>query len=168
MKNTKLRNVLLVAAIIILSLSSLPISANAASVAKDGTSEYKAEVIRLVNIEREKAGVKPIAFLDELNEPADVRARETKILFSHTRPGGTEWHTVFNNYSLEYEKSGENLAYGFKKPEALIKAWMGSDSHKKNILNPDYEYIGIGYYKDVKDKIYVSQLFYKPLRKIEK
>ncbi|PSO60612.1 MAG: hypothetical protein BRC47_15685, partial [Cyanobacteria bacterium QS_7_48_42] len=34
---------------------------------------------------------------------------------------------------------------GFQTPEAVVEAWMGSSSHRENILNPDFTEIGIGY-----------------------
>lgn len=60
-------------------------------------------------------------------------------------------------------KAGENLAYGFKSPEAFMGAWMKSNSHKTNILNPDYAYVGIGYFENYKGQVYLSQLFYTPM-----
>ncbi len=46
--------------------------------------EFRAEVVRLVNIERENAGVKILTIMDKLTEVANVRAEESRRL-SHIR-----------------------------------------------------------------------------------
>jgi len=135
------------------------------SAEEKAASDFKSEVVRLVNIEREKALVPKVVVLNDLAAPSDIRALETKLKFSHTRPDGSRWSTVFKTYSLDYMKAGENLAYGYKKPKEVVKTWMSSKSHRENILNPEFEYIGVGYYKDIKGIIYVSQLFYTPISK---
>lgn len=38
---------------------------------------------------------------------------------------------------------GENLAYGYTTADAAINAWMGSESHRNNLLNPNWEFTGI-------------------------
>jgi uncharacterized protein YkwD len=124
--------------------------------------DFKEEVIRLVNIEREDEGVPALTEMDTLAEMADIRAEESAASFSHTRPDGTRCFTLFTEYSLKYRAAGENLAYGFKTPEAVVNAWMNSEGHKKNILDPDFSYIGIGYYVNENGRIYCSQFFYTP------
>lgn len=43
----------------------------------------------------------------------------------------------------EYESVGENLAIDFVSSEGAMEAWLKSPSHKKNILNPKFEEIGV-------------------------
>jgi len=124
--------------------------------------EFRAEVVRLVNIERENAGADALSIMDKLIELADVRAAESAASFSHTRPDGRRCFTVFADYSIIYRAAGENLSLGYTTPEAVVKAWMDSPSHKKNILDPDFKYIGIGFYVNNSGTIYCSQLFYTP------
>lgn len=125
--------------------------------------QFKNRVLELVNIEREKYGVAPLTFLEALAEPADVRAEEAARKFSHTRPNGQSWTSVFETYGLDYRRAGENLAYGFMSAETTVRAWMASPSHRQNILHPGYEYIGVGYHKVGGRRLYVSQLFYLPM-----
>jgi len=128
----------------------------------DSVSDFKAEVISLVNVEREKANVAPLQQMDVLFTMADVRAGESAVSFGHTRPNGTRCFTIFGEYGLTYKAAGENLASGYKKPEKVVSAWMNSSTHKANILDPEFSYIGIGYYEDTAGKIHCSQLFYTP------
>lgn len=125
-------------------------------------AEFKAEVIRLINIERQKNGVSALTAKDELSVMANVRAEESSVSFSHTRPNGTRCFTIFAEYGMKYRAAGENLAYGFSTPANVVAAWMNSAGHRKNILDPDFKYIGIGYFVNANGTIYCSQLFYTP------
>ncbi|MBI4600440.1 MAG: hypothetical protein HY721_00630 [Planctomycetes bacterium] len=40
---------------------------------------------------------------------------------------------------------GENIAAGYLTPEQAIEAWMASDSHRANVLNPNYRELGAGH-----------------------
>ncbi|MEZ4865987.1 MAG: CAP domain-containing protein [Caldilineaceae bacterium] len=40
----------------------------------------------------------------------------------------------------------ENVAYGQSTPEQVVSAWMHSEGHRRNLLNGQYQEIGIGYY----------------------
>ncbi|MFO0714172.1 MAG: CAP domain-containing protein [Sandaracinus sp.] len=40
---------------------------------------------------------------------------------------------------------GENIAAGQSTPEEVVDGWMHSPGHCRNIMNPDYRTIGIGY-----------------------
>jgi uncharacterized protein YkwD len=143
----------------------LPASEEALTVEVDPIAQFKAEVIRLVNLEREKAGVAALKELDTLFPMADLRAQESAASFSHTRPNNTRCFTVFGDNNMRYRAAGENLAYGFKTPEAVVAAWMKSEGHRRNIMDPDFTYIGIGYYVNENGRVYCSQLFYTPRSK---
>lgn len=39
---------------------------------------------------------------------------------------------------------GENLAAGQPTPQAVMDAWMQSESHRENILNPIWKELGVG------------------------
>lgn len=122
---------------------------------------FKAETIRLINAERQKNGTAGLKAMGILEDLADQRAREASVLFKHTRPDGTRCFTIFAENALKYKAAGENLAYGFKTPAALVKAWMNSEGHRRNNLDPDFKYIGIGCYLR-KSTLYCAALFYTP------
>lgn len=35
-----------------------------------------------------------------------------------------------------------------KAAEMVVQQWMDSEGHRKNILNPDFAYLGVGYGND--------------------
>ena len=121
--------------------------------------EYAVRVIELVNEERIKAGFEALAESDLLYGAASVRAAELETLFSHNRPDGSLCFTVFGDFNLSCKARAENIAAGHKSPEIVVEAWMKSEGHRKNILNPAYGNIGVGVFQDAAGKLCWVQLF---------
>lgn len=117
------------------------------------------QVVRLVNEERAKAGIPALAIDVNTEAAALVRAKEIKQSFSHTRPNGTQFSTALKEQGVNYRGAGENIAWGQKSPEAVMQAWMNSDGHRANILNPKFTKIGVGHYQDANGTNYWTQLF---------
>lgn len=120
---------------------------------------YQEQVVRLVNEERAKAGLSALAPDEAIQSAAQVRAQESAVSFSHTRPNGTSFSTALTDAGVKYRGSGENIAWGQKTPEEVVEGWMNSPGHRANILNPSFTKIGIGYYQDSRGVNYWSQLF---------
>lgn len=117
------------------------------------------QVVRLVNEERAKAGLPALTIDVNTEAAALVRAKEIKQSFSHTRPNGTQFATALKEQGVSYRGAGENIAWGQKSPEAVMQAWMNSDGHRANILNPKFTKIGVGHYQDANRTNYWTQLF---------
>ncbi|MCI8888508.1 MAG: hypothetical protein HFG70_10550 [Hungatella sp.] len=124
-----------------------------------GNSSYIWQVIELVNEERAKAGLAPVTEAADVSAAADVRAQEITRSFSHTRPNGSNYSTALDESGVKYMGSGENIAYGQKTPEAVMRGWMNSQGHRANILNGNYTKIGVGYYQNANGVGYWVQLF---------
>mgnify|MGYP000702630480 CR=1 FL=1 len=46
---------------------------------------------------------------------------------------------------LDGDYIGENIAGGRMTPADVVEGWMNSEGHRKNILRPEYNYIGVAY-----------------------
>lgn len=90
--------------------------------------EFRQEVIRLTNKEREKAGLEPLVEDSTAMEYAQIRAEELSEKFSHTRPNGDDG-TMYSHYSFV-----ENIAMRHTSPEEVVDAWMNSPGHRATIL----------------------------------
>jgi uncharacterized protein YkwD len=122
-------------------------------------SSFAEQVVKLVNQERAKNGLNPVT-LDKTIEAAGlVRAKEIAVSFSHTRPNGSSFSTVLKEQGISYRGAGENIAMGYKTPEAVMEAWMNSDGHRANILNKNFTEIGVGHYQSEDGKNHWTQLF---------
>ena len=104
-----------------------------------------AEVVRLVNAERAKQGLSALKVSTTVQSAAQVRAKEIKQSFSHTRPNGSSCFTALTEAGVSYRGAGENIAYGQSTPAAVMNAWMNSEGHRANIMNGSFTTIGVGY-----------------------
>jgi len=109
--------------------------------------DFLSEVVRLVNIERSKAGLGGVSASSTLNAAASIRANEIITSFSHTRPNGTSCFTVLTQLNIPYNTCGENIAAGQATPQEVMTGWMNSPGHKANIMNPSFKQLGVGYVK---------------------
>lgn len=125
---------------------------------------WEYEVLSLVNQERVRNGLEKLSWGDSCSEAAETRAFETAKLYSHTRPDGSSWDTacIEPNTGTQYVE-GENLVVGSSavSPETTVAAWMNSEAHRANILNPDFTKLAVGFYFDpsTQYKTHWSQYF---------
>lgn len=123
------------------------------------TLSYAEQVVKLVNVERAKAGLSALTMETDITAAANVRAKEIKQSFSHTRPNGSSFSSALREQGVTFRSSGENIAWGQKTPEQVMQGWMNSDGHRANILNKNFNKIGVGYYQDEKGVNHWVQLF---------
>jgi uncharacterized YkwD family protein len=108
---------------------------------------YVQQIVTLVNKERATAGLKPVAGLDSLHKVAATKATDMRSnnYFSHTSPTYGSPFDMMKSFGVTYNAAGENIAMGQKTPEEVMTAWMNSPGHRANILNANFNYIGVGY-----------------------
>lgn len=104
-------------------------------------------VLALTNAYREQYHLPPLKLSAELTTAAQDYAKEMaeKEFMEHVGPDGTHPRDRIQRAGYPMLYCGENLAMGYSTPEQTLKAWMNSPSHRVNILNPDYDEIGLGY-----------------------
>lgn len=108
------------------------------------------EVFRLVNVERQNAGLSPVEWLEDAYYFTKIRADECHINYSHYRPNGAYYNNVYWENDVAAFDVYENL-YGDYNPvddekeEAawLMEGWMNSSGHRKNILMPSHKYLTV-------------------------
>lgn len=103
---------------------------------------FAQNVLMYVNRERAKVGAQPLRLDADLQQGAAIRAKEITRLMSHTRPNGKECQTVLRNQVYV----GENIAAGAPDAESVVKQWMNSPGHRKNVLHPMYSELGVGFF----------------------
>lgn len=108
---------------------------------------FEAEVVRLVNIERKKAGRSELKHNWELSRVARYKSEDMRDngYFAHNSPTYGTPFQMMKSFGINYRTAGENIAKGQVSPEAVVKAWMNSSGHRANILNPSFTEIGVGY-----------------------
>lgn len=98
-------------------------------------------VLDKVNAQRAKRDLRPlratVCLTGKVAQPWAKHMAETENM-------------VHQDLSVAFEKCaglrrvGENIAYGYPTAAAVMKAWMHSTGHRKNILNKRFTKIGIG------------------------
>ena len=119
------------------------------------------ETVHLVNIERAKSGLPALKLDAPLSQIATLKADDMmeNNYFDHVSPTyGQPWDMA-NKFGYTYTSFGENIAYGHRSPQEVVKGWMDSPGHKANILTKDFTNIGAGISKDANGRIYWVHMF---------
>ncbi|MFD0902301.1 CAP domain-containing protein, partial [Actinomadura sediminis] len=108
-------------------------------------SSAERAVIALTNAERADAGCAPLRTDERLMTAAERHSADMAAngYFSHTSQNGdTPWDRM---EAAGYPSPGaENIAKGYGSAEAVVRGWMNSPGHRRNILNCDLRAIGVG------------------------
>ncbi|KUP33644.1 MULTISPECIES: CAP domain-containing protein [Bacillus] len=122
-------------------------SNNTTTAAPSSVSAYEKKVVELTNAERQKQGLKPLQIDETLSKSAHAKSQDMKDknYFDHQSPTYGSPFDMMKSFGISYKTAGENIAKGQKTPEEVVKAWMNSEGHRKNILNPNFTHIGVGY-----------------------
>ncbi|MFA6353842.1 MAG: CAP domain-containing protein [Candidatus Paceibacterota bacterium] len=122
----------------------------------------------LTNEERQTQNLPTLTVNPILNEAAAMKANDmaTKGYFAHTSPEGkTPWYWI-EKVGYKYQYAGENLAINFNDSKDVTNAWMGSPTHKANIVKGNYTEIGTGIATGIyegRNTIFVAQVYANPL-----
>ena len=122
--------------------------------------DLEAQMLRLLNQERARAGVGPLVADTALR--AVGRAHSTDMFergyFSHVTPEGVNPFDRMLAAGIRYTDAGENLALAPTLPIAH-SGLMHSPGHRANILNPAFHRVGIGIIDGGMYGLMVSQEF---------
>ena len=135
---------------------------------KLNTTLIEREILRFVNLEREKAGLKPYKWNDWVravayNHSKDMAERD---YFAHTSPEGKDHYDRLKESGMFFIASGEVLFYlenigpEYNETEiarAAVDGWLKSPGHRSVVLDVDniYSDAGVGVYCE-KDRCYVT------------
>lgn len=110
-------------------------------------SDYEKKVVELVNVERAKYGLSALTLNTELSAVARAKSQDMKDkqYFSHTSPTYGSPFDMMKSFGISYKTAGENIAMGYRTPEAVVEGWMNSEGHRANILNSSFKEIGVGH-----------------------
>ena len=102
-----------------------------------------------INSYRTAEGLSELSKSSRLCAIASARAYEVCQSWSHTRPDGSSYRTVFRDYDFGCSTSAENLIYtsGGEGAAALVSKWMGAEGNRNNLMNAGFTTVGIGIYK---------------------
>ncbi|WP_078553635.1 CAP domain-containing protein [Bacillus alkalicellulosilyticus] len=111
-------------------------------------STFEDQVVSLVNQERAKQGLRPLTHRADVKNVAHKKAEDMikSNYFSHQSPNYGSPFDMLRTFGISYSTAGENIAKGQKTPEEVMRSWMNSPGHRQNIMNAQYDTIGVGFY----------------------
>ena len=136
-----------------LSLLSLAIflsagRASAGSACSDsGGDSLREQVCVLVNQARAKNGLAPLILNHPISKVAQDYSEDMaeRKFFDHEDPDGGTLPERFDAGHVPWSAIGENIAKNGSTADAVVKAWLNSPEHYKNIMSPAYGHVGIGH-----------------------
>ncbi len=122
---------------------------------------FEQEVINLTNQEREKNGLAPFKANIELSSVARTKSQDMidKNYFDHQSPTYGSPFEMMKSFGISYRTAGENIAKGQRTAQQVVNGWMNSEGHRKNILNPNFTEIGVGYAVSPSGTAHWTQMF---------
>jgi len=131
------------------------------------------DLFKLVNIERQKLGLAPVRFSPPLSFLARRHSQNMALRgdISHLSTSGEVYSERLVEGGFYFIKNGENVAYSQAFiPEFIHQGFMDSPGHRVNVLDPDFDELGIGVVFKKDKGYYVTQDFVRalaPKRRIE-
>jgi len=125
----------------------------------DASRAFEEEVLVLVNQRRSEeatcgtygsfAPAGPLTFDPALRCAARAHSMDMgeRDFFSHTNPDGEGPGVRLSYAGYSGFGWGENIAWGYPTPAAVVAGWMSSDGHCANIMRSEWTIIGVGYYE---------------------
>lgn len=111
----------------------------------DETSEWQYEVFDRLNEIRVENGLDEFIWNVDLAVLAEEYGNDmvNRGYFSHDNPEGVDPFERMRRSGITFHIAAENLAAGQPSPEKVVEAWMNSEGHRENILNPNLKECGI-------------------------
>ncbi|MFL5895412.1 MAG: choice-of-anchor P family protein [Thermoleophilaceae bacterium] len=123
-----------------------------ARVGQVSARRLRAATFCLLNVQRKKHHLSRLRMRTDLTLAATrhARAMVTQRFFEHDEPSGPSFldRILHSGYLQRYGSwhVGENLGWGWGSggtPAAMVRAWMRSPPHRRNVLYPGFHDVGI-------------------------
>lgn len=118
---------------------------------------YQGQLLTLVNVERTKAHLQPLALINCVDAYSDSWAATMARTGTLGNQNMTPVAAACNAHG-----AGENVGQGPITAQAMMASWMNSAPHRANILNPVYSYVGVGAAKSSTGSWFAVQDFIAP------
>ena len=112
-------------------------------------ADVNAMVVCLLNFERVRHGVAPLTEVATLDIASQRHSDDmvARHFFEHDTPEGVPPEERILGAGYRGERGGENIGWGegtLGTPAEIVDAWMHSQGHRENILDPGFTGVGVG------------------------
>ena len=130
---------------------------------KNTTVEYTQldyEIAELINAYRISQGLNALNILNEASNEASTHnqymVNKGKLSHDYFYLRSQNLETAVNAKNVS-----ENVGYGFTKATSVVNAWINSEDHRLNMVNPNFTDFGISTKQDANGKNYFTNIFVK-------
>ncbi|WP_420597239.1 CAP domain-containing protein [Deinococcus sp.] len=120
------------------------------------TDDFKNQVLQLINTARAQGGscaneafapASALRWNSKLATAAQSHAADmaAKDYFDHTSQDGRTFDARITQAGYTWSSVAENIAAGQPTPQEVVKAWIDSPGHCRNVFNAKLTELGVGY-----------------------
>ncbi len=123
-----------------------PVETPAVPDAPSWMTANEAQAFKLLNEARIRNGVPPIEAHQLLSEQARLKAQDLadNNYFAHTSPTYGTPRNMVRQAGIPFSSLGENLSRAGNVQQAHVQLEYSNKGHRQIMLNPNYNYVGIG------------------------
>ena len=130
----------------------------------------ESRILALVNEERKSRGLRPLVLNPRLDQAAKLHAGNMAAFkkMSHVLPE-SRFPTLSHRaqyVAYPYAMIAENIALGYSDAESVVRGWMESPGHRRNILSTEAVEIGTGIVSSKSGGLSFCQVFGRRLTSI--
>jgi len=103
------------------------------------------QLVAQTNSARQAVGAPDVRLSPELTKAAEAKLQVMKESghWGHQEVGsGSYVWSRIDAANYDYRLAGENLARGYSEASKVVDAWMASELHRANLLNPEFKDVG--------------------------
>ena len=131
--------------------------------------EIARDVEAEINAIRADAGLPRLRTIEELRRVARDHSEDMarRNYFDHVNPDGLTPGDRAGRAQIRFEILAENIgvSYEIEHPAAaIVQEWMDSEGHRRNIMDGRFNRTGVGIYIADDERMFITQLFMRPLR----
>jgi len=137
-------------------------------------SSLEFQIVQLVNQYRQSQGLAPLRVNGQLNAAAALHSGNMAATSNHSSPWQALQHVLpgsaqpgpqdrldavgYDDWT-SYFAWGENIAFGYTSAVDVVRAWLDSPTHRRNIFNPHFTETGVSVRADHSGTLFFTQTF---------
>ena len=145
------------AVLAVLSVLALPASVHGGDdVPARGVADIRDELLAAVNRARSvkrmcgntpRGPAPPVSWSPRLAQAANLHSRDMvrNGFFSHTGSDGSSGGQRISRQKYPWRAYGENIAVGVSAVSSVVKGWLSSEGHCRNLMDPAFTELGAAY-----------------------
>jgi uncharacterized protein YkwD len=120
--------------------------AAAASIGPAPEATTQQNVFVYTNAHRARYRAQPVRYHYALAVAAQRHANDmaSRNQMTHTGSDGSNPGQRISRAGFRWTSWGENVAVGYSSSSAVVWAWLNSPGHRANLLNPRFQWMGVG------------------------